>query len=68
MSTAFGLTAAGAPAGEPERLAAGADAHTISISADGRQLAYARLRTLSNIWAIPVPTNGSVINRRGPSP
>jgi serine/threonine-protein kinase len=54
------LTAAGAPVGEPERLTTGADAHTISLSADGRQLAYSRFRTLSNIWSIPVPTAGAV--------
>ena len=50
------LDAAGAPAGRPERLTTGADAHTISLSADGRRLAYARFRALSNIWSLPVPT------------
>ena len=54
------LDAAGAPAGKPERLTTGADAHTISLSADGRRLAYARFRTLSNIWSIPVPTARTV--------
>jgi len=54
------LNAAGAPDGEPERLTTGADAHTITLSADGRRLAYARFRTLSNIWSIPVPTARTV--------
>jgi serine/threonine-protein kinase len=54
------LNAAGAPAGQPERLTTGADPHTIGLSADGRQLAYARFRTLSNIWSIPVPSSGPV--------
>jgi len=54
------LTAAGAPAGEPERLTTGADPHSISLSPDGRRLAYARYRTLSNIWSISVPTAGPV--------
>jgi serine/threonine-protein kinase len=54
------LDAAGAPAGKPERLTTGADAHTISLSADGKRLAYARFRTLSNIWSIPVPTARAV--------
>jgi serine/threonine-protein kinase len=54
------LDAAGAPAGKPERLTTGADAHTISLSADGRRLAYARFRSLSNIWSIPVPAAGTV--------
>ena len=53
------LNAEGAPAGQPERLTTGADAHTISLSADGRRLAYARFRTLSNIWSMPVPTMGA---------
>ena len=54
------LDAAGAPAGKPERLTTGADAHTISVSADGKRLAYARFRTLSNVWSIPVPTARTV--------
>jgi Tol biopolymer transport system component len=54
------LDASGAPAGETERLTTGADAHTISLSVDGRRLAYARFRTLSNIWSIPVPASRAV--------
>jgi Tol biopolymer transport system component len=54
------LSAAGTPVGEAERLTTGADPHTISLSANGRQLAYARFRTFSNIWSIPVPTRGAV--------
>ena len=54
------VDAAGAPAGRPDRLTTGADAHTISLSADGRRLAYARFRALSNVWSIPVPTTRPV--------
>jgi serine/threonine protein kinase len=54
------LNARGEPAGEPERLTTGADAHTISLSADGGRLAYARFRTRSNIWSIPVPAGKPV--------
>ncbi|HET7424949.1 MAG TPA: protein kinase [Gemmatimonadales bacterium] len=54
------LNAAGAPAARPERLTTGADAHGISLSADGRRLAYARFRALANIWSIPVPTTRPV--------
>ena len=50
----------GVAAGQAERLTTGADAHTISLSADGRRLAYARFRTFSNIWSIPVPTGRPV--------
>ena len=48
------VNASGAPEGEAERLTTGADAHTITLSADGKHLAYARFRTFSNIWSIPV--------------
>jgi eukaryotic-like serine/threonine-protein kinase len=54
------LNGAGTAVGEPERLTTGADAHTISLSANGRRLAYARFRTLSNIWSIPMPSAGPV--------
>jgi serine/threonine-protein kinase len=54
------LDAAGTPVGEAERLTTGADAHTISLSANGRRLAYARFHVVSNIWSIPVPTAKAV--------
>ena len=53
------LSSAGAPMGEPQRLTTGADAHTITLSADGKRLAYARFRTFSNIWSMPVPASGT---------
>jgi serine/threonine-protein kinase len=47
--------AAGAPRGPALRLTTGLNAHTISLSADGRRLAYADLEILSNAWSVPVP-------------
>ncbi len=54
------LDRAGAPDAEPARLTTGLSAHTISLTADGGALAYSSLRTLSNIWSIPVPEDGPV--------
>jgi serine/threonine-protein kinase len=54
------LSRTGTPAGAPDRLTTGADAQTISLSADGTRLAYSSFRTISNIWAMPIPTSGPV--------
>jgi TolB protein len=54
------LSRTGTPAGVPDRLTTGADAQTISLSADGVRLAYSSFRTISNIWAIGIPTSGPV--------
>jgi eukaryotic-like serine/threonine-protein kinase len=42
----------------PERLTSGLNAHTMSLSADGRLLAYASYAANANIWAIDIPENG----------
>ncbi len=54
------LNRTGTPAGTPDRLTTGADAHTISLSADDTRLAYSSFRTVSNIWSIPIPRSGPV--------
>lgn len=50
----------GRPAGEPQRLTTGVEAHGISRSADGAQLAYSTFKTYSNIWSLPIPRAGAV--------
>jgi len=35
------------------------DPHSISISADGTRLAYAKFPVAQNIWSIPIPQSGS---------
>ena len=63
VSNAFGtrdvfelaLTADGKRSGEPRRLTTGLSAHTITVSRDGRHVAYGTLTLSSNIWAIRVP-------------
>ncbi len=54
------LRASGEPAGEPQRVTIGIHAHTLSISNDGRSLAYSVLTFRSNIWSLPIPTGGPV--------
>jgi Tol biopolymer transport system component len=50
-------TSGGAPRGPALRLTTGLNAHTISLSADGRRLAYASLTTESNAWSLPIPAH-----------
>ncbi|QJR37534.1 BTAD domain-containing putative transcriptional regulator [Gemmatimonas groenlandica] len=49
------ITDDGTLRGEVERITAGLDVHSVSASRDGRQLAYAVFRQLTNIWSIPIP-------------
>jgi len=54
------VTSGGMPAGKPSRLTTGLNAHSISLSADGRRLAYSAYTSHANVWAIPIPTDGPV--------
>ena len=36
------------------------DPHSISVSADGRRLAYSKFTARQNIWSIPIPRSGQV--------
>jgi eukaryotic-like serine/threonine-protein kinase len=47
----------GEPRGRPIRLTTGLNAYTISLSADGRRLAYADLAAESNAWSMPIPSH-----------
>jgi Tol biopolymer transport system component/tRNA A-37 threonylcarbamoyl transferase component Bud32 len=48
------------PRGEPRKVPGPTDAHSISISADGRTLAYAKFTVKQNIRSIPIPRSGTV--------
>ncbi len=48
----------GAAEGDPRRLTVGLDVNSFSLSADGTRIAYAVMRTVSNIWS--QPWNGGV--------
>jgi Tol biopolymer transport system component len=46
--------------GEPQGVSGPSDPHSISISQDGRKLAYSQFTVLQHIWSIPIPRSGSV--------
>ncbi len=48
------------PDGAPERITSGLNAHGISISRDGRLLAYSSYTQRANIWSIAIPEGTSV--------
>ena len=43
---------------EPQRVTSGTNAHTMSLSADGKRLAYSSYTPSANIWSIPIPSSG----------
>ena len=61
------LSGSGAPSGDPIRLTTGLDAHTISISQNGKRLAYSSLTTESNVWSLALagrsPVSGASATR-----
>jgi len=48
------------PSGPPRSVFGFSDPHSISISRDGRKLAYAQFSARRNIWSIPIPRSESV--------
>jgi len=48
------------PSGPPMRLTTGLNAHSISISSNGENLAYSVFTKHANIWSIPIPKEGSI--------
>ena len=50
----------GRPRGPARRLTTGLGAQSLSLSADGRQIAYSVYQARSNIWSLPVPKNPPV--------
>jgi len=46
------------PRGPPRSVLPSSDPHSISVSADGKKLAYARFPAAQNIWSIPIPQIG----------
>jgi serine/threonine-protein kinase len=52
------LTPAGEPDGDPQRLTSGLNAHGISVSKDGRLLAYSAYAPSNAIWSLDIPAKG----------
>jgi Tol biopolymer transport system component len=48
------LDGSGHPAGVPERLSTGINAAAVSVSADGRRLAYSAFNQRANVFAVPL--------------
>jgi len=61
------LRSSGVPAGAPTRLTTGLNAHTISLSADGKRLTYSVFTETANVWSLPVP-QGDVVSISQSSP
>ncbi len=53
------LNRSGSPTGVPARLTTGLGAHTISLSADGRRMAYTVYAQSSNVWTMRIPPAGA---------
>ncbi|MEO6056598.1 MAG: protein kinase [Gemmatimonadales bacterium] len=54
------LTSRGAPRGDPVRLTTGLDVERITISSDGRRLAWSQFRETGNAWSLPIPARDSL--------
>ena len=54
------LSSSGEPQAAPARLTTGLDAHTISISKDGQNLAYSIFDYTANLWSIKIPETGTL--------
>jgi len=54
------VDASGRAAGPATRLTTGADVLTMSLSADGRTVAFNKFRHEANIWSIEIPRRGTV--------
>jgi Tol biopolymer transport system component len=52
------LRRSGRPAADPVRLTTGANAASVSASADSRRLVYAAYGRTSNVWVSPIPESG----------
>ncbi len=54
------LDRSGVPRERPVRLSTGLEPYTVSVSADGKTVAYERFILRRNIYALPIPRSGSV--------
>jgi len=57
------ISTSGHASGPAIRLTTGLGAQSVSLSADGRRMAYAVLTATANIWSLPFPTHPPVSSR-----
>ncbi|MCH9015545.1 MAG: serine/threonine-protein kinase [Gemmatimonadetes bacterium] len=50
----------GDPTSQPTRLTTGLDAHSLSLSADGRHAVYSEFTLRRNVWKLAIPRRGAV--------
>jgi len=48
------------PKGSPRHVPGPSDPHSISVSSDGKRIAYAKLTVAQNIWSVPIPDSGII--------
>ena len=58
------LQRSGRPAGKPVRVTSGLLAHSVTLSADGRRLAYSVYTSRANVWAIPIASGAPLSEDR----
>jgi Tol biopolymer transport system component len=54
------LSSSGKPEAPPDRLTTGLNAATISLTPDGRRLAYSAFAQTANVWSVPIPKGAAV--------
>jgi eukaryotic-like serine/threonine-protein kinase len=54
------LSSSGRPSGPPVRITTGLNPDRISLSADGKRLAWSTYSEISNVWSLPIPSTDSV--------
>jgi serine/threonine-protein kinase len=54
------LTNDGSPRAAPVRITTGLSPYAITVSRDGRRIAYAPLTETSNVWSVPISATGGV--------
>ncbi|HEX3234082.1 MAG TPA: hypothetical protein VHR41_07775, partial [Gemmatimonadales bacterium] len=54
------LSGSGKPSGAPSRITTGLNPDRISVSADGKRLAWSVYGETSNVWSLPIPLRDSV--------
>jgi Tol biopolymer transport system component/tRNA A-37 threonylcarbamoyl transferase component Bud32 len=57
---AVGIGSNGRPNGTPQRLTVGAGVQSLTLSGDGKRIAYSVYSAKSNVWSLPVPAGPPV--------